>query len=226
VDEAIAGLLAQVYANPEDDQVRHVLADALTAVGDPRGELILAQLAPDADHERRAMRLVQAHGITWLGGLRGFVVPLGYERGFLASCLVIEDPTSVLACDEWSTVHTIELPSERIGFALHPIMRSLVRLVGVPPNVLLELANKHADQLAKVTVEARYSQLFHDLLGRYLPANPARTLTIHGVPFDQADPLRRRGSRHARMQLDLRVLPPPVAVEQPGGDDYFDEVEE
>ncbi|MEO8706900.1 MAG: hypothetical protein ABI867_43135 [Kofleriaceae bacterium] len=226
-EAAVARLFQQVYAQPADDQVRHVLADALIAAGDPRGELILAQLQPEADHARRAMRLVQAHGISWLGALRGYVVPLAYERGFLASCLVIEEPAGILAADEWATVHSIELPSERIGFALHPVMRSLVRLTGVLPNVMLELANKHAEQMARVTVEAKYSQLFDDLLGRYLPENPAAALVIHGVPFDQADRLRARASRHTQMRLELRVLAPPVAAPPPDvDDDYFDEVEE
>jgi len=38
-----AELLRQVWANPSDDHVRRVLADALISEGDPRGELILVQ---------------------------------------------------------------------------------------------------------------------------------------------------------------------------------------
>ena len=38
-------LLAAIYADPDDDAPRHVLADALIDRGDPRGEFISMQLA-------------------------------------------------------------------------------------------------------------------------------------------------------------------------------------
>lgn len=41
---AIDDLFREVYARPEDDAVRAVLADALLAADDPRGELIALQL--------------------------------------------------------------------------------------------------------------------------------------------------------------------------------------
>lgn len=220
---AIAELFGQVYAHPDDDHVRLVLADALISLGDPRGELLQLQLHSQADHERRAMQLLQRHGLTWLGALRGVVVPLAYERGFLASCLVVEDAASVLDRDEWSTVHTVELPHDRVGFGLHPVMRSLRRLTGVAPNVLLDLANKYQPQLETLAVESLYSPLFDKMLGRYLPTSSIGTLTIHGVPYDQADTLRRFASRHSKMQLDLRVLPPVI---EPVEEDRFDEVDE
>jgi uncharacterized protein (TIGR02996 family) len=223
--EVIAELFRQVYAHPDDDHVRQVLSDALVLIGDPRGELIQLQLHPSADLERRAMQLIQRHGLTWLGGLRGAVVPLAYERGFLARCMVVtEDVVSVAGCDEWSTVHTIELSSGSRGFVLHPVMRALRRLVGVSPNVLLDLANKYQPKLEQLAVDARYSPRFDDLLGRYLPASSIGTLTLVDVPHDRAARLRSLAARHTRMKLQLHVLPP--AIVERDDDDRFDDVDE
>ncbi len=224
----VEDLFHQVYTHPDDDQVRLVLADALISIGDPRGELIQLQLQPQADFERRVMRLVQQHGLSWLGPLRGIVVPLAYERGFLASCMVVEDPSSVIDREEWSTVHTIELARDVRGLALHSMMRSLRRLVHIPPNMLLNLVAKHAAQLAGIAVESDYSPMFENVLGRYLPPSPVASLTIVGVPYEQADLLRRFAARHARMQLTLHTLPP-VVRDEPDGDapvERFDEVDE
>ena len=209
--DSIAALFAQVYANPDDDGVRHVLADALIAANDPRGELIQHQLQPSADHGRRAMQLIQRHGLTWLGALRDVVVPITYERGFLASCMVVaDDARPSIGRDEWSTVHTIELPG-RVAFALHPVMRSLRRLVGVQPNLLLELANRSQAQLERITVSTGYAGLFETMLERYLPANAIGTLTLANVPHDRAERLRAFATRHPRMKLELLVLPDPLA---------------
>jgi uncharacterized protein (TIGR02996 family) len=135
VTDSISELFAEVYAHPEDDQVRRVLADALLAHGDPRGELILFQLAPDKDYHRRAMRLVQQHGLTWLGPLRGAVIPLRYERGFLASCQLVSGATDEIDFElpMWATVRTIdlgELESDDL-FEVTPAMRSLRTLCGL-----------------------------------------------------------------------------------------------
>lgn len=225
-DERILELFGQVYASSDDDHVRHVLADALLSIGDPRGELIQLQLHPHGD-EVRAMRLLQRHGMTWLGGLRGPIVPLAYERGFLASCLVVADCASVLDRPEWSTVHTIQLASEHPGFAIHPVMRSLRRLVDVPWNVLLELANTCRAQLERVAVETRYDAVARDMLGRYLPANSIGSLTIVAVPSEDADSLRAIAARHPRMKLELLVVPPVAAARDVARDnDRFDSVDE
>lgn len=79
--------------------MRLVLADALMAEGDPRGELIRLQCGAEPAKGGRIMRLLQQHGMTWLGALRGAVVPTAYERGFVASC-VIFDSANVVGCAE------------------------------------------------------------------------------------------------------------------------------
>lgn len=79
-----------VYAAPNDDAPREVLADLLLEQGDPRGEFISIQLreargqATPAEVER-ARALVKQHGKQWLGSLRPAVSKAEFRRGFLWS---------------------------------------------------------------------------------------------------------------------------------------------
>lgn len=160
---AIEDLFAEVYANPNDDQLKRVLADALMAANDPRGELILFQLEPDKDHHRRAMRLIQAHGLSWLGPLRGAVIPLAYERGFLASCALLETGTDALEHEIWATVHTIDLDDfddVNIGkVRITPVMRSLKRLIGLSPTQELILRKHQPVDRLELVLNPRYQDL-------------------------------------------------------------------
>lgn len=157
MDSAIAELYAQVYAQPDDDHIKRVLSDALIAAGDPRGELILFQLEPDKDYHRRAMRLVQQHGMSWLGPLRDVAIPLAYERGFLASCLIVGDITPLLDAEEWATVHTFDLSEleHATPFDLPRTMRSLRKLVGVPAVRAAQLTAANASRAARLTIRLR-----------------------------------------------------------------------
>ena len=87
-----AALLADIYANPDDDGPRLVYADLLLERGDPHGELIRLQLergraGPVGDRERW---LLKQHGKDFLGALAP-VLSFGWsysrtelERGFVA----------------------------------------------------------------------------------------------------------------------------------------------
>src|SRR5262245_54833755 len=91
-------LVREVRARPDDDDVRLVLADALLAHGDPRGELIALQLAATGDDERlshteraarvnradRIDRLLRDHARDWLGSLTEITYRACFARGFLA----------------------------------------------------------------------------------------------------------------------------------------------
>jgi len=57
-------LWLEVANNPDDDQPRHVLADALLEKADPRGLLIAAQLG---GRDRASSALVKRHWRAWLG---------------------------------------------------------------------------------------------------------------------------------------------------------------
>lgn len=74
-------LESDVYANPDDDVPRAVLADLLQSRGDPRGELISLQLAGAGD--ARVEELVRDHGRMWLGPLHEIAAGAEMQRGFL-----------------------------------------------------------------------------------------------------------------------------------------------
>ncbi len=87
----VGALLAEVYAHPADDAPRAVLADALQAQGDPRGEFIALQLASalqradigDAARDKRIDQLVQACGLEWLDELQAITYRAQFQRGFV-----------------------------------------------------------------------------------------------------------------------------------------------
>lgn len=213
-------LFAEVYANPEDDQLRRVLADALMAANDPRGELILYQLEPDKDHHR-TMRLIQAHGLSWLGALRGFVIPTSYERGFVASCVVTADDAP--ACAEWATLHTIELDTSITSFELHPEMRSLRTLVlGKRAAVLGLLADRTRSQLGTMDVRVTWEPMLELVLRKHLSRGVGHSLVVDHVSPAREDTMRAL-ARTSSTPVELRV-DRVVAVEP--DDDHYDAVDE
>jgi uncharacterized protein (TIGR02996 family) len=77
-----------VVGQPDDDELRAVLADALQAAGDPRGELIALQLMPTDDAQAPARRdriqaLLAEHAARWLGALAPIVRSAHFDRGLL-----------------------------------------------------------------------------------------------------------------------------------------------
>jgi len=82
----IEALVREVQARPDADDARLVLADALLAQGDPRGELIALQLAGGGDDRQvdRIEQLLREHGKGWLGTLREVTYRARFARGFLA----------------------------------------------------------------------------------------------------------------------------------------------
>lgn len=107
-------LLALVYAAPDDDAPRLVLADALLLRGDERGELINLQVAArrePLDEDGRA-RLAK---LTTPGQLAAWALPLSkagectFERGFPhAISLYSKGLGSTLGDPTWSTIRKIE----------------------------------------------------------------------------------------------------------------------
>lgn len=104
-----ASLFAKVYAAPGDDSLRALLADALVASGDPRGEFISMQLLRgDAAPSKAEKKLEAEWRDAWLGRLapcfrkgvvfrRGFPAEGAYEKG--------GDPS----WPEWSTFEALDL---------------------------------------------------------------------------------------------------------------------
>jgi len=101
---------------PRDLEVRAVLADALQAAGDPRGEYIALALAiaagtADAAAKKRAAQLLSAHIDTWSAGIPGALrSSRQFERGFLTSVACKTDVAGLrdsLADPVWWTVEDV-----------------------------------------------------------------------------------------------------------------------
>jgi uncharacterized protein (TIGR02996 family) len=117
-DETAADLLRQIYANPDDDGLRQVLADRLGERGDPRGEFIMLQYASAGGtatrlQRRRERALAKEHAEAWTTPLTPTLVKgsIVFERGFLTGCtLRIKTPDhmrAVLEHPAWNTVRRI-----------------------------------------------------------------------------------------------------------------------
>lgn len=125
-------LLARVLAEPGDDELRKVLADALVEEGHPRGELIHLQYARlegrgTPELAEREQLLLERHGADLLGPLIGVVESYRVERGFLASCRVPwhrprYNLERVRGHPLWATVEELDAPA---SVYLDPALRSL-----------------------------------------------------------------------------------------------------
>lgn len=125
-----ADLFAAVYRNPEDQNARAVLADALQERGDPRGEFISLQLGPDSAASRvRAEALQAQHKREWISPLRLNLsqsdqakVQL-FDRGFLHTAVVdgLEDQEHLR---EWATVAHLFADRAEVN---QPAMRKLAQ---------------------------------------------------------------------------------------------------
>jgi uncharacterized protein (TIGR02996 family) len=193
--EAIAGaeaneLLEQIYAAPDDDQLRAVYADRLTELGDPRGELIVLQLQKEREplsrkQQARERELIGKWGREWLGELDPALLKgdLEYRRGFPAAGRVElrgeRAAEQLIGHPGWSTFESIELRYPWHGDELitHPVFRGLRELRGSGCGLAVRLC--HADPpraLRLLQLEAWYTRHegfstgFHgDLGGRELP---------------------------------------------------------
>ncbi|MCY1018149.1 TIGR02996 domain-containing protein [Pyxidicoccus sp. MSG2] len=130
-------LLARVYADPEDVSARLVLADHLLEQGDPLGEFITQQCAPQPD-EARIQDLLKEHQLQWeapLGAsvVRGFVQ---FERGLPVAVLMDHSRGEPLPepGPGWSTVREVgwsmaTYPGAEVeAWLSHPHLRNVMSL--------------------------------------------------------------------------------------------------
>lgn len=150
----VGAVTAQVFARPEDDDVRRVLGDLLLERGDVRGELINLQLLAtlDAAQRKRAKELLDRHARTWLGPLEPAILKSGlvYRRGFPAVAKLSTNQRSVvdsvMGRPEWNTFEALDVeqwPGEsRKAFLAQPLLGlrrvSMVEEPGELPNRPLE----------------------------------------------------------------------------------------
>jgi uncharacterized protein (TIGR02996 family) len=169
---SIPELYAAVYANPDDDAPRAVLADALTQAGDPRGEFISLQLAQprSPDDLQRLLTMLRKNQKPWLGALAPYVRELDapsvkpldsegrtvwWNRGFLTGCTITLNKRALAehgTSPVWSTVERIErlwTDGSDADLAKHlGALRSLKRVNNAPAEIF-ELAAKQ-DLLGKL----------------------------------------------------------------------------
>lgn len=132
---AVAPLWDAVYADLSDPRPRHVLADALSEAGDPRGSFFALQLLPSRSPEqnRRMKALQKTHQDDWLGPLAPFLTRAVTFRNGLPTAGKLKDRTvSGTMCGhrEWRSFEALDL-----GDAGHdglfdqpwPVLRVLAR---------------------------------------------------------------------------------------------------
>ena len=198
---ALAALVAEVHAHPDDDAPRAVLGDALLELGDPRGELIQLQLARPAgvDPGARERELLARHGRRWLGPLAD-VLSFGHRhsrthfvRGFVGEVdLVPGAELSELAADPaWSTVERIvgACPGALLRATPLPSLRALeVDVVDLNAFASRELALPRVTALAfRSTIPEALSFLPFPLIHALVPALAQLSLAHVPTPVELAD---------------------------------------
>ncbi|MEZ4323201.1 MAG: TIGR02996 domain-containing protein [Myxococcota bacterium] len=185
VETTRARLYAAVYASPDDDAPRRVLADWLIEQGDPVGEYIALSLDPNlpADAERRRKSLERQHhdalceplGTVLLAADRTF------ERGFLSGGAVRFRSARDLELGShpaWATVTSLRwagLPH------VDPAMRSLREVSGFTGEHLRKIADGTASypiERMAVALEADGVRAFRACAVERLPA--LRELALFG----------------------------------------------
>jgi uncharacterized protein (TIGR02996 family) len=140
-----------VYAAPHDDGPRAVLADALIEANDPRGELIVLQLARHRGRRTNAKReamLLRHGGRDWDGGIVGDGGHVqAFARGFPVAAW---SGKRGFAAPGWATIEALSLGGfDR--FAGAPVLRALRYLHGLRGE---DLATAELGELDFVSVVA------------------------------------------------------------------------
>lgn len=161
-----AELLAEVYANPDDDGPRLVYADLLGENGDPRGEFIVMQIERErtgAKVSARERALERQWQRAWLGPLEPCALRQGivYRRGFVWA--LAHGPQACAPGEPaWATVGELTVRSARYhpegvgAYLCAPELRSLQRVVGLSTFELIRLSRAGktlSDRITDVELE-------------------------------------------------------------------------
>ena len=161
-------LIAQIYANPDDDGPRAVLADYLSNRGDPRGEFIALQLLAKLGKPERARlaALLGDHKKAWLGELADIMLigKLSYARGFpargsldgAAARAAIERLTGHPA---WRTFVALDVRGDWPGYVeylSHDAFHGLRELTTVGPSALSGFVEPAPRALRRLVVSGEF----------------------------------------------------------------------
>ena len=181
-----ATLLAAVYAHPEDDGPRLVLADHLQERGDPRGEFIALQCQPEAQRaasHKRIGELLRKHGKAWLGELAPFITSeVTFSRGFLSRAVLKVknelEAKKMRALPGWATVE--EFIAGRFP-VLPSTARALCVVRGATEHWLATLIEAPQARVEELTLSSVSQQ---ELWARFEASEAARSLRrVEGIPF-------------------------------------------
>lgn len=197
-------LFAEVYANPDDDDARFVLSDALIEAGHPWGHLIALQYgrARKGGSERSEQKLLRQCLDVALGPIKPCLYGYTFERGFISAAHVAANriQREMLEAREWSTVRSLELlnDSELIApLVLSTPIRSFTRRV-------VGLTREHALEVLSSSAVRRYEHLSID-------ASNARQFV---QSLELATPVNMPRLRELEIALptpgDARRAPPPM----------------
>jgi hypothetical protein len=175
-------LWRECVARLDDDEPRHILADALQAEDDPRGELMMLQLMPadpDSAPARRARirELVNRWRGTWLGSLDNIARGASWERGFLTRLEESEhknhgrlDPGRYDR--ELSTVQEL-IPNPFSKTSLERRLGEYTAVVTDPRMVSLRALGVHLGLLSRLTQPLR-----HIALDSAVASNPSQLRAV------------------------------------------------
>jgi len=200
-------LLAEIAANPDDDQLRQVYADGLQQKGDPRGELIALQLANR--EPARQEQLLAAHAAQWLGPIApiAWVDGTVFERGFPVAVWLNNDRNTdalerAVGHPVWATVRRVELLMDTLPAALleHRVMAQLEHFGAYEADVVLErlswrevpfrslgidshFANARGEQRAFLAADKKLAKLRAVELGGAWFSEPTAASWLLGSPI-------------------------------------------
>lgn len=182
-------LLAEVFAKPDDDELRVVCADWLLEKGDPRGELIVLQRKREASAPPapRETAIVRKHGKELVGALVAVSKEWRFEGGFLVEADLVHNASASPAgwaaaaiAPELATVRRLAKSraneAHYASFVLSPSARSLVD-VDVPSRAFLETLAAH--ETAKRIERLRLLPVFGKGLAKALEAAVAKGAFPH-----------------------------------------------
>lgn len=208
---SVDALHALVLASPDDDAPRHVLADKLLELGDPRGEFIQLQLQNSPD-EKRVAALLAAHEKAWLGPVAETTKKPDrvWRRGFLDEATVVPRGKFLapsVGHPAWATVRVLRVhwQAKANQIVLDPVMRDL-RELDLPNDELIKaLATASPPRaLVKLNISCHEEGLAPSLLAATgLPA--LRELDIVNL-LDLDDPPVLRPLWTSPLGRQLRVL--------------------